>query len=143
MYIKLTLNFQKWIVPACAGGVNAFLACKPEVVDDLPEDIKANTYSKTLKTLLTKELVNAEYYLDCKELSQDAVSHVLNIFAHHYQDYTKGLPAAMLTGGMPNQNELIVNLQIAFENVRSGQSKPLLSVNSMNSLEEMFQLQLT
>lgn len=127
MYIKLTIKFVPWVMAHVADGLNAVLATKPEIVEALPEGARANVHSEKLQTMMSKDLVQAGYYHDCEELTLEQVEKVLELFAKHYNNYSDGiLPGAALTGLNPSDNELIVNLKIALENVRTNTETPLL-----------------
>lgn len=127
MYIKLTIKFIPLVIAHVAAGLNAVLAKKPEIVGDLPEGARANVHSEKLRTMMSKDLVQAGYYHDCEELTLGQVEKALEIFANHYNNYNDDkLPGTALNGLNPSDNEIIVNLKIALENVRTNTETPLL-----------------
>lgn len=127
MYIKLHFKFVPWVVPQVASGINAILINKPDIVAELPPGTKANVHTKKLRSLMKKDMVQATYYLDCEELVEEQVETVLESFAAHYHHYADNkLPGTRLTGLNPENNEIILNLKVAVENVRFRGDKPFL-----------------
>ena len=141
MYIKLALIFSPWRVPNCAAGITAALTAKPEIISQLPQGAIANCYTEQLKSLMTKQLVFANYYQDCNTLTEEQINSVLEQFKAHYNNYEEGLPGVILTGNLPRNNEIIVNMEIAIKNILQEEQGCLLSKLSRNCGEELLEEQ--
>lgn len=137
MYIKLVFQFIPWVVPQCAGGVQAVLKNKPEIIPELPEGVQANQPCEQLKTLLQKQRIQESFYCDCGMLSQAQIEEALINFNQFYNNYNSGFPGTNLPGNTPEQNEIICNLKIALENILNKEETPFLSINSMGNGERL------
>lgn len=119
------------MVPHCAGGVVASLIEEPEIIGDLPPNAKSDMHSELLINALKEPKgVTAGYFHNCTTLSQVDCEQVLRIFRKHYDNYENGLPGADLGGFLPIENEIILNLMIATNNILDNDNKQLLSENS-------------
>ena len=129
-----------WELRHVAAGINVLLKSKPEIVSELPDGAVANKHSKQLKSFITQDTVSAGYYHDCKELSREQLEKALNQFALHYNNYQNGkMPGAQLSGIKPKDNEIILNLEIALDNICNQNETPFLSKNSANDGNELFE----
>ena len=142
LYVKLSFGYDSWSVPQTAGGLMAVMLAEPEILEELPKGVIPDQYSQRLMSLFGKQAVSAGFYHDCGNLSREHIEEALQQFQEHYHFFSDGLPAAAI-GPKPNDNEIIVNLKTALENVtlQPSEQKPLLSVESCDTMEEFLSKQ--
>lgn len=138
MYIKLTFEYGSWSLADKCGTscITATLITEPEILEQLPVDVKADQYSEKLKSFLGNDTVKASFYHDCKDLNKTEVNAALKIFHASFAGGNNEKPFAII-GKTPQENKIITALISAVETIRRQRPRQAAADDNIHQVKQL------
>ena len=106
MYIKLSISERAIAVPYCWAGMMVTLNIKPQIIEALPPDTKAN---QCVHRKSTGTFPEYEYYYDCGGLDRKTIEKGLELFDNRFKGKRPAKPA---DDSYPQNNPLVSTLEL-------------------------------